>query len=130
MHCFDEIVHLNHSDASGYVLMSNMYTETLVWDKADKIQEMKGCAGAWKKPGASWIEVDNKMHLFVVGGLFHEPSGEIDAKLKSLGRSLKEESYLPHLDGVFVAMLGEDKEAVCSMYFDKPSMHKEACNST
>lgn len=124
-HCFDEVVQLNHNDASSYVLMSNMYSEALVWDKADKIQEMKSCASAWKKPGMSWIEVENKMHQFVVGGIFHDLSDEIHAKLSRLRRPLKKESYLPHLDGVFAAMSDEDKEDASSMHFDKSAMALE-----
>ncbi|KAL5708494.1 hypothetical protein ACHQM5_019285 [Ranunculus cassubicifolius] len=58
-----------------YLLLSNMYAEVGEWNEANRIREMMKSRGTKKNPGCSWVEVNNRVHAFVVGeSLTPEPS--------------------------------------------------------
>lgn len=105
--CFNQAVELDASDASGYVLMSNMYADLHMWEDVDLVEKTRNCVGAQKKPGTAWIEVRNRLHEFVVAGQ-NEP--QTCAKLCGLVRSMKEEGYMPQLDFILEPVTFEDNE--------------------
>ena len=51
--------------------------------------------GAQKKRGTTWIEVDNKVHEFVVGDAMND---FLLCKFQRLSRLIKGSAYLPQLD--------------------------------
>ncbi|KAL4194992.1 hypothetical protein AMTRI_Chr05g71220 [Amborella trichopoda] len=75
----------------GYhVLLSNLYAD---FGKFDDIARIRGTLkekGARKNPGCSWIEVNNKVHVFLAGDRSHPQHEEIYATLDNLTRKLKE----------------------------------------
>lgn len=50
-----------------YALLSNMYAEAGRWGEADSIREMMKLRGVKKNPGCSWIQIQDKVHAFIVG---------------------------------------------------------------
>lgn len=95
--CFDQLVHLGASVATGYMLMSNIYSEACMWDKILEIQELRKSAGAKKQPGKSWVEINQKVHEFVVGDQTHPHSEKIYSKLKALRSKMEQQGYMPEL---------------------------------
>lgn len=49
--------------------------------------------GVIKEPGCSWIEVQNKVHSFVVGDISHPQMEDICAELEVLSRQMEEAGY-------------------------------------
>jgi hypothetical protein len=71
--------------------------------------------GVRKEPGCSWIEVDNKIHAFVVGDTSHPETKEIYAELSRLTEKIKAEGYLPDTRLVLRDVDEKDKElSLCS----------------
>jgi hypothetical protein len=71
--------------------------------------------GVRKEPGRSWIEVDNKVHEFVVGDTSHPEAKAIYTELNKLIENLKAEGYIPDTRVVLHDINEEDKElALCS----------------
>ncbi|PHT67152.1 hypothetical protein T459_31577 [Capsicum annuum] len=50
-----------------YALLSNMYAEAGRWGEADKIRELMKLRGVQKTPGCSWVQIQDKVHAFIVG---------------------------------------------------------------
>lgn len=98
--CFNKVVGLDSVSASGYVLMSSIYSEAHMWEEADIMQALKEYAGAWKKPGTASIEVNTKVQEFIVGDTNHLQVDLIYAKLKRLSRAMKEHKYVPGVDSI------------------------------
>lgn len=92
--CFDRIAQSDPFDATGYVLMSGIYSDARMWNDAEKIEELRECAGAWKKPAKAWIEANDSMHEFVGGHKCEESY----AMLKTLNNRMEEEGYMPKVD--------------------------------
>ncbi len=49
-----------------------------------------------KRPACTWIELNNKVHSFVVDDQDHPQMIEIHSELNRLTRQMKEAGYVPH----------------------------------
>ena len=110
-----ELLKLEPKDASAYVLLSNIYAAAGKWEEVSLVRTMMQERGIRKEPGRSWIEVDNKIHDFVVGDTSHPEAKEIYAELNRLTERIKAEGYIPDTRLVLQNIDEEDKElALCS----------------
>ncbi|XP_060174108.1 pentatricopeptide repeat-containing protein At1g18485-like [Lycium barbarum] len=50
-----------------YALLSNMYAEAGRWGEADSVRELMKLRGVRKNPGCSWVQIQDKVHAFIVG---------------------------------------------------------------
>lgn len=65
-----------HVDGN-YVLLSNLYSQAMKWDKVMDVRRMMmKCSNIQKGPGSSLIEIDNSLHQFVAGDASHLESEE------------------------------------------------------
>lgn len=80
---------------SPYILMANIYSSKGKWkERAKTIKRMKEM-GVAKETGISWIEVEKKVHSFVVDDRMH-PQGElIYCALLELFWHMRDEGYVP-----------------------------------
>ncbi|XP_059063472.1 pentatricopeptide repeat-containing protein At5g39350 [Cryptomeria japonica] len=84
---------LEPEDAGNYILLSNMYAAAGRWYDAARIRTMMNDRGLKKTPGCSLIEVNNKVHSFLVGDRSHPEYEKIYAYLQTLNRKMKEAGY-------------------------------------
>ena len=111
----NERLKLEPMDASAYVLLSNIYAAAGKWEEVLWVRTMMQERGIRKEPGRSWIEVDNKVHDFVVGDTSHSEAKEIYAELRRLRKRIKAEGYIPDTRLVLRNIDEEEKElALCS----------------
>ncbi|CAM6091803.1 unnamed protein product [Calypogeia fissa] len=110
-----ELLKMAPNDAAVYVLLSNIYAAAGKWEKQQWVRTMMEGRGVSKERGRSWIEVDNKIHEFVVGDTSHPEAKAIYTELNKLTKQLKAEGYIPDTQVVLQEIGEEDKElALCS----------------
>eukprot|EP00250_Pteridium_aquilinum_P035260 c9015_g2_i1 orf=2-379(+) len=68
--CFDQVVHLEPDDASGFALISGMSVEACR-DDAERFQAWRNSVGACKQPELTLLEVNNLVDDSSVGKKFH-----------------------------------------------------------
>ncbi|CAM6118095.1 unnamed protein product [Calypogeia fissa] len=90
-----EVFKLEPENPAPYVLLSNIYAAAGKWEKVSVVRTMMLERGVRKNPGRSWIEVDNKVHEFIVGDTSHPESKEIYTELNKLTGKMKAEGYIP-----------------------------------
>lgn len=83
-----------HADGN-YVLLSNIYSQEMKWDKVVNLRRMMRNASVQKVPGSSSIEVDNAVYEFVSGDKSHPKSFEIYEMLDEILDRLKYAGYEP-----------------------------------
>lgn len=111
LRCFEQLVQINAEDSAWYVLMADLYASTGKKSDASRIEELRKFTGAKKMAAVASIEIDKKVHEFVVGD---EPSEEVQAMLDDLSSSVKKKGHLPHIDLVQRPYSdGEKEEALC-----------------
>ncbi|KAB2630721.1 pentatricopeptide repeat-containing protein [Pyrus ussuriensis x Pyrus communis] len=86
-----KILDLDPEDVSSYVMVSNAHCAAGRWQSVSTIRREMKEKGLRRVPGCSWIEVRNKVHVFVSGDKNHLQLNEIFTMLTILYRAFKGE---------------------------------------
>lgn len=84
------VYELNPSDASGYVLMSNVYAASNKFEEAVEQRVLMKENLTEKEPGCSSIELYGEVHEFLAGGRLHPKTQEIYHLLNDSSFSLQD----------------------------------------
>jgi pentatricopeptide repeat protein len=118
-HVAERLFELEPEDAGNYVLLSNIYAAAGRWDDAAKVRTMMKSKGLKKTPGCSLIEVNKKVHSFLVGDQLHPQSEQIYAVLENLKMQMKEAGYVPDTNFVLHNVEEEVKEHMLHSHSEK-----------
>ncbi|PON47861.1 DYW domain containing protein [Trema orientale] len=91
------ILQLDPQDSAAYVLLSNIYADSGMWDEMSKMRKAMRSHRVKKEPGCSWIEVKDEVHAFSVGDKAHPRCNEIYEKLYLLVGEMKWAGYMPFI---------------------------------
>ncbi|CAK9878571.1 unnamed protein product [Sphagnum jensenii] len=97
-HIAKQALEADPGNAAGYVLLSNIYAAAGKWDLRANIQQQRKERGMKKNLGRTWIEVNNKVHTFVVDDQDHPCMLEIHAELERLSEHMTHEGYVPETE--------------------------------
>eukprot|EP01018_Ginkgo_biloba_P032702 Gb_11925 [translate_table: standard] len=118
--CVSEcLLEMEPKKAGNYVLLSNIYAAAGRWDNVAKVRTMLKDRGLKKSPGCSWIELKNKVHVFLAGDKSHPCSEKIYAMLKSLACRMEEAGYVPDTSFVLHDVEEEEKERLIFSHSEK-----------
>nr|GMC79308.1 pentatricopeptide repeat-containing protein At2g35030, mitochondrial-like [Ipomoea batatas]GMC86021.1 pentatricopeptide repeat-containing protein At2g35030, mitochondrial-like [Ipomoea batatas] len=84
-----EVDQAGAESSSAYMLLSNIYASSGNWKEAAKLQGKMKDRGLRKQPGCSWIEVANRVHVFVAGDRSHDETELLYSLLGSLHMKMK-----------------------------------------
>eukprot|EP01018_Ginkgo_biloba_P018613 Gb_39440 [translate_table: standard] len=118
-HVAECLSELEPENSGWYVLLSNIYAAAGRWDDVTRVRRMMKDRGVKKAPGCSLIEVNNKVHEFLVGDRSHPQSNKIYAMLESLTSKMKEAGYVPDTNFVLHNLEEEVKENVLGSHSEK-----------
>ncbi|GLU21167.1 hypothetical protein SLE2022_373260 [Rubroshorea leprosula] len=90
---------LEPSDPAFYLLLANLYDDSGMHEFGEKTRQAMRERGLRRNPGWSWIEVRNKVHLFVTQDRSHPQLNEIHKKLDSLMADFDKHGYPYQGDG-------------------------------
>ncbi|KAK9929427.1 hypothetical protein M0R45_026528 [Rubus argutus] len=90
-HLFD----LEPQNSGYYMLLANIYADSGQWENVRKVRNLMTERGVQKIPGYSWIEVNNKTHVFVAADRSHPQSAKLHSLLNILLLELRKEGYNP-----------------------------------
>ena len=93
-----KLLEVEPENAGTYLLLSNIYASTGKWREAARVRLKMKDKGLKKQPGCSWIEVGNRVHVFVVGDKSHSQSKLIYSLLRDLHSKMKKAGYEPNND--------------------------------
>ncbi|CAM8945250.1 unnamed protein product [Rhodiola kirilowii] len=108
-HAAEQILKLDPTDVGTYILLSNIYANSQRWDDVASIRKAMQVEGVRKEPGCSWIEVDMKIHCFVLGDKSHPMAGAISVELNQLVQRLRGFGYNPDTNFVLQDVEGEEQ---------------------
>ncbi|KAI5074378.1 hypothetical protein GOP47_0010339 [Adiantum capillus-veneris] len=87
--CFNTLLRIDPRHAVGHAIMKNLYVSAGMHQEAEEINSSRKCTNLWKKPAKAYIEVDEKVHSFMVGDASHPESDRISQKLKSISKQMR-----------------------------------------
>ncbi|XP_057952635.1 putative pentatricopeptide repeat-containing protein At3g01580 isoform X2 [Malania oleifera] len=86
------------SNSIGYhVLLANLYEDFGKWNEVNQVRSKIKGMELKKRPGCSWIEIDNKIHIFIAGDKSHCHSQGIYTTIENLTAETKRVGYIPQL---------------------------------
>ncbi|KAF3446737.1 hypothetical protein FNV43_RR11917 [Rhamnella rubrinervis] len=102
-----------------YILLSNMYAKEGRWLDVAKVRKLMRDRGIKKEPGCSWIEVENKVNVFLVDDSMHPEVQAVYKYLEQLGLEMRKLGYVPDTKFVLHDMESEHKEYALSTHSEK-----------
>eukprot|EP01018_Ginkgo_biloba_P010846 Gb_36538 [translate_table: standard] len=118
-HVAERLFDLEPKNAGRYVLLSNIYAAAGRWVDVARVRTMMRERGLKKTPGCSLIEVNNRIHAFLVGDKVHPQSDKIYALLATLIAQMKEAGYVPNTNFVLHDVDEELKEHMLCSHSEK-----------
>jgi pentatricopeptide repeat protein len=115
----EKLFELEPGDIGNYVLLSNIYAAAGKWNDVAKVRVMIKNKGLKKIPGRSLIEVNKKVHAFIVGDKSHPQFEEIYATLVALSNQMEEAGSVPDTDFVLHDVEDEVKEHMVYTHSEK-----------
>ncbi|XP_062227975.1 pentatricopeptide repeat-containing protein At2g35030, mitochondrial [Phragmites australis] len=82
-------------NAGTYTLLSNIYASAGKWKEAAEIRSEMNNRGLKKQPGCSWIEVANRVHVFVSRDKSHSESDVINGVLQDVHHIMRLAGTVP-----------------------------------
>eukprot|EP01018_Ginkgo_biloba_P001792 Gb_35793 [translate_table: standard] len=113
------IFKLEPKNAAPYVTLSNIYAAAGRWDDVLNVRKMMKAREVKKNPGCSWIEVKNRVYVFLTGDKSHSQMDKIYATLEILSKQMREAGYMPDTDFVLHDVEEEQKEHVLCHHSEK-----------
>ncbi|KAF3782063.1 Pentatricopeptide repeat-containing protein [Nymphaea thermarum] len=115
----ERLFELEPCNSGNYILLSNIYASLGMWDEVGEIRRLMKARGVTKEPGYSWMQVKDKMHVFLTGDTRHEQIKEIHLKLKELYDELKAVGYVVDTHFALHDMEIEQKENALLYHSEK-----------
>ncbi|KAK4271069.1 hypothetical protein QN277_019817 [Acacia crassicarpa] len=109
-----------HVDGN-YVLLSNIYSQAMKWDKVKNVRKMmkKNVNLQKKVPGTSSIEVDNAVYEFVSGDKLHPKSSRIYEMLDEIFCRIRCAGYVPLTTSSTLCLEEHEKEDALAAHSEK-----------
>ncbi|GMH04738.1 hypothetical protein Nepgr_006578 [Nepenthes gracilis] len=92
---------LDVQESGSYVLLSNMYSDSGKLEGVLNVRKIMREKGIQKNPGCSWIEVNNRVHVFSVNDTNHPQMDEV-LKMLEFAISEMEETTNCIIDGALL----------------------------
>ncbi|KAD5317576.1 hypothetical protein R6Q59_032917 [Mikania micrantha] len=96
----ESLKRVDPENSGAHVLLSNIYAKEQQWEDVRSVRKMMKDENLRKLPGYSWIDVDNKVHVFGAEDWRHPHKKDIDLKLDSLLGKIIEAGYVPDIESV------------------------------
>lgn len=106
-------------DSGTYILFANIFAAAGKWENVAMVCKFMRDRGDRKGPGCSWLEVDKKVHVFLVDDTDHPEAHEVYNYLKELVSRLRNLGYVPDTKYALHDMESEQKERSLSTHSEK-----------
>ncbi|KAM7518070.1 hypothetical protein LguiB_017032 [Lonicera macranthoides] len=93
------LIELDVEDSGSYVLLANIYSDFGKLQGVSDLRRFMRAKGIQKNPGCSWIEVDNRVHVFTVDDTSHPQIKDVYRVLEEIIKKIEDTgSYVNEID--------------------------------
>ncbi|KAK4365593.1 hypothetical protein RND71_013473 [Anisodus tanguticus] len=96
----NRVLELIPENGGTYILVANFFAAAKMWDEAAAVRKVMKKAGMKKVPGYSAVEVNGRLHAFLMGDTCHPQYEQIIRLLTSLENEMKAMGYVPKTEFV------------------------------
>nr|XP_004246925.1 pentatricopeptide repeat-containing protein At3g53360, mitochondrial [Solanum lycopersicum]XP_010326034.1 pentatricopeptide repeat-containing protein At3g53360, mitochondrial [Solanum lycopersicum] len=91
----EKILEIDPSNSAAHVLLCNIFASTGSWKDVASLRGQMRQKGVKKVPGQSWIEVKDRIHVFLAEDCMHAERDSIYSMLDELWLQMLDDDYLP-----------------------------------
>ncbi|KAL9303468.1 hypothetical protein ACSQ67_020731 [Phaseolus vulgaris] len=92
---------LEPSNSGHYSLLVSMHAEVNRWSEVAKIRTAMKDLGVEKRcPGASWVEINKRVHVFAASDTYHPSYSQFHLLLAELDDQLRLEGHVPEQESI------------------------------
>ncbi|KAM3217447.1 pentatricopeptide repeat-containing protein, mitochondrial [Capsicum annuum] len=91
----EKILEIDPSNSAAHVLLCNIFASTGSWKDVASLRGLMRQKGVKKVPGQSWIEVTDRIHVFLAEDCVHPERDRIYSMLDELWMQMLDDDYLP-----------------------------------
>uniref|UniRef100_A0A7N0SYQ3 Uncharacterized protein n=1 Tax=Kalanchoe fedtschenkoi TaxID=63787 RepID=A0A7N0SYQ3_KALFE len=91
----EKILDVEPDNVGTYLTLANTYASSGKWQEASELRSKMKDTGLKKQPGCSWIEIENRFHVFIVGEKSHSQFNLINRVLRNLHLKMKKDVIVP-----------------------------------
>uniref|UniRef100_A0A0E0LMM6 DYW domain-containing protein n=1 Tax=Oryza punctata TaxID=4537 RepID=A0A0E0LMM6_ORYPU len=114
-----KIFELEPKSMGSHVILSNMYSASGRWNEAAHLRKSMRIKGMKKEPACSWIEVKNKLHVFIAHDKSHPWYDMIIDALNVYSEQMIHQGYVPNMEDVLQDIEEEQKRDVLCGHSEK-----------
>ncbi|XP_073013531.1 putative pentatricopeptide repeat-containing protein At5g52630 [Typha latifolia] len=92
----ENLMKLEPNNSGIHILLSGMYASLGRWEDVKAVRKLLRDSRVKKLPGFSWVEVNNKTHVFGSEDWSHPQQEKIYEKLEELSIRIREAGYVPN----------------------------------
>nr|XP_017239318.1 PREDICTED: pentatricopeptide repeat-containing protein At4g33170 [Daucus carota subsp. sativus] len=96
----EQLLKIEPENSGAHVLLCNIYAKGHRWDDVKRVRRLMKDVNVKKVPGYSWVDVDNKTHVFGADDWSHPRKEDIDKRLDGLFNEIVEAGYIPCTDSI------------------------------
>ncbi|KAI6704176.1 hypothetical protein NL676_013312 [Syzygium grande] len=115
----ERVFELDPNDSGPHVLLSNLYASAGRWGNVVKVRRMMQKSGVKKEPACSWVDIENKVHMFVANDDSHPHGKEIRKMWEEVSAKIKEIGYVPDTSHVLFFADEQERESRLQHHSEK-----------
>lgn len=115
----DRLLLIEPDNSGAYTALANLYSACGKWEDAAKIRKSMKDRGVKKEQGCSWVEIQNKVHVFGADDGLHPQKDAIYKMMEKIWKEIKKMGFVPDTESVLHDLEEEVKEQILRHHSEK-----------
>jgi pentatricopeptide repeat protein len=115
----ERLLLIEPNNSGAYSALANVYSSCGKWDDAAKIRKLMKARGVKKEQGLSWVQIQNKTHVFGVEDGLHPQKDEIYKMMDKIWKEIKKMGFAPDTESVLHDLEVEVKDQILRYHSEK-----------
>ncbi|XP_044478318.1 pentatricopeptide repeat-containing protein At2g22070-like [Mangifera indica] len=115
----ENLLHIEPDNSGAYAALYNLYSACKKWEDAARIRKSMKDGGVKKSQGFSWVQIQNKVHVFGVEDGFHPQKDAIYNMMAKIWEEIKKMGFVPDTESVLHDLEEELKEQILRHHSEK-----------
>lgn len=107
------------NNSGAYSALANLYSTCGKWEEAAKIRKSMKDGGVKKSQGISWLQIQDKVHVFGVEDAIHPQKDAIYSVIAKIWEKIKKMGFIPDTQSVLHDLEEEVKEQILRHHSEK-----------
>ncbi|XP_058766904.1 pentatricopeptide repeat-containing protein At2g22070-like [Vicia villosa] len=125
----EKLLLLDPNNSGAYSALANTLSACGKWEDAAKIRKLMKVKEVKKEQGFSWVQIQNKVHIFGVEDALHPQRDAIYKMMSKIWKEIKKMGFTPDTDSVLHDLEQEVKEQILRHHSEKLAIAFALINS-